>query len=918
MKNQIYLMCFLLSLHMTMFAQRQSYYKMQDGTTIFLERVDSLNYVKFKTQTAVTQRSRVLQKYNSSLSSSNTSYSMVRINNTLDLATLSTESEVEKVYPVYRYSDGTILTVTGEIFVKTNDGVVIEDVLDQLPVNYSNITLVQALDNTYHMSITETDCLDVCNRLADQNGVVYAEPDFVRFAQLSTNYTQWGLSNIVGEGIFAYDAWTITKGNSNVKIAVLDVGVELDHSDLKQNLLSGFDAVQDNVGGANGSPKKGDSHGTLCTGIIAALDNDQGITGVSPFCKIIPIRIAYGVGGTGIKMQDNWTVAAFTYAQNAGADILNCSWSKINPSSTVSNIINQVANNGRSGRGCTIVFSTGNDSLNAICYPAYLESVIAVGATDWFGNRSPFSNYGYGIDIVAPGENCYTTNIYNSYASASGTSFAAPHVAGVVALMLSVNPSLTRSQVAEILYSTCYKSSLYSFSTNAPYGAWNSELGYGLVNAYMAVGIARFEYSGAIREIDKYTYKVSSLPPNSRVEWSCNNDFVVTQQSDSVIRLVAKDYGKSAVLRAKVFFNNVLYKEFSKNISSPSALDIEGHIRDYISCCGLLPYKMNYIPYNASCDWTVSDNVDVDSKKDGEIRVSRAKGTSSGYWIEAKVNLNGRIYNKRKELTLMEKASIDMEILTDTYGPYGSRRFAFLADILDTNGKSMWSTPEATTIVWHCYRTENSGTEEEASIVTSGIIDNDFRFGRRLLCSKSIPHPGFTSLSITPIDPIEPPVIDPIQPYQVDIVMPSDPRCKLKVTLPDPSYEGIVTCVAYDDCTAFTMCRYLIDQDGATPYEGTDGIIVITPMTYQLSSPVPANDIISVKRTEFEVEGQQANLMPVKLLLYNDYGIVRATDATSDSAEISMNVSNLPDGTYYLNVVVGSNAVIRRIVTIKH
>ena len=65
-------------------------------------------------------------------------------------------------------------------------------------------------------------------------------------------------------------------------------------------------------------------------------------------------------------------------------------------------------------------------------------------------------------------------------------------------------------------------------------------------------------------------------------------------------------------------------------------------------------------------------------------------------------------------------------------------------------------------------------------------------------------------------------------------------------------------------------------------------------------------------------EGQQANLMPVKLLLYNDYGIVRATDATSDSAEISMNVSNLPDGTYYLNVVVGSNAVIRRIVTIKN
>ena len=85
MKNQIYMICFFLSLHMAVFAQRQSSYKLQDGRTIFLERVDTLNHVKFKTQTAVTQRSKVLQKYNSSLSSSNSSYSLVRINNILDI-----------------------------------------------------------------------------------------------------------------------------------------------------------------------------------------------------------------------------------------------------------------------------------------------------------------------------------------------------------------------------------------------------------------------------------------------------------------------------------------------------------------------------------------------------------------------------------------------------------------------------------------------------------------------------------------------------------------------------------------------------------------------------------------------------------------------------------------------------------------
>ena len=113
----------------------------------------------------------------------------------------------------------------------------------------------------------------------------------MRFVEKSSTSSQWPLESTEGSGIFAKEAWTISKGSPDIKIAVLDDGVELTHSDLKANLLKGFNAVTDNVTGTNGAPKPGDTHGTKCSGIIAAVDNNQGITGVAPHCKIIPIRI---------------------------------------------------------------------------------------------------------------------------------------------------------------------------------------------------------------------------------------------------------------------------------------------------------------------------------------------------------------------------------------------------------------------------------------------------------------------------------------------------------------------------------------------------------------------------------------------------------------------------------------------------
>jgi len=147
--------------------------------------------------------------------------------------------------------------------------------------------------------------------------------------------------------------------------------------------------------------------------------------------------------------------------------------------------------NGRSGKGCVVVFASGNDYQSTVGYPANCNpEVIAVGAISSSGMRASFSNYGSALDVVAPGEDVITTTTNSGYSSAiSGTSFACPLVAGVAALVLSVNPDLTQKQVADIIESTAKKCGNYSYTTQSGHtnGTWNNQMGYGLVDAYAAV-----------------------------------------------------------------------------------------------------------------------------------------------------------------------------------------------------------------------------------------------------------------------------------------------------------------------------------------------------------------------------------------------------------------------------------------------
>lgn len=345
---------------------------------------------------------------------------------------------------------------------------------------------------------------------------------------------QWGLNNTgqnggtAGIDINAPEAWTLTRGCNDIRVAVIDQGVDLDHPDLAANLFPGFDATDGGDGGINGDCWGNDAHGTCCAGIIGAVNNTIGTIGVAHNCRIIPIRVTYTRNGNEI-WDDDWVVSAINHAwEDDGADVLSCSWRYQNVVA-INTEINNALTSGRNNLGCVIVFAAGNNN-NSVNYPANSNpDIIAVGAMSPCGQRKRSSsniwevnsgvstdplgvscdnekwwgsNYGSELDLIAPGVFIPTTDIqgtggYNTasgtggnyYQTFNGTSSATPHVAGVAALILSINSGLTQDQVRDIIETTCSKVGSYTYSTvsGRSNGTWNNEVGYGCVNAFAAV-----------------------------------------------------------------------------------------------------------------------------------------------------------------------------------------------------------------------------------------------------------------------------------------------------------------------------------------------------------------------------------------------------------------------------------------------
>lgn len=244
---------------------------------------------------------------------------------------------------------------------------------------------------------------------------------------------QWNLSQI-----FAEIGWEITSGIEDVTIAILDSGVDPEHEDLKDRISYGFNAFENNdeFHDENG-------HGTHVAGIIAATTNNfTGIAGVSWFNPILPVKVLNEEAeGTALEVANG-----IRWATDHGAKVINMSLGDSFNSRIIHDAIRYAYKN-----DVTLIAAAGNDNVNTPMYPAAYEEVIAVSAVDEHRHKAIFSNYGEHIDVAAPGEHIPSTYLDNSYVMMSGTSMAAPHVAGLAGLIRSIKPELRNDEVADII-----------------------------------------------------------------------------------------------------------------------------------------------------------------------------------------------------------------------------------------------------------------------------------------------------------------------------------------------------------------------------------------------------------------------------------------------------------------------------------
>ncbi len=261
----------------------------------------------------------------------------------------------------------------------------------------------------------------------------------------------------------------------------IDQGVDLNHIDLASNISSlSYDTE------TNTSPSiVYGKHATHCAGIAAAIkDNEIQIAGVAPEASIVSISNPMTVStDTPIKLAEG-----IIWAYQHGVDIISNSWHYPTHHPAIDEAIENAFRYGRQGKGCIIVFASGNLGNDSKNYPANCnDTILAVGSINRTGARATSSNYGAKLDLVGPGVYILSTLPNDSIGYKSGTSMACPHVAGVAALILERNSELTVNQVNSIINSNAKKITGVNFNVTKPDGLWNNEYGYGLVDAYNSV-----------------------------------------------------------------------------------------------------------------------------------------------------------------------------------------------------------------------------------------------------------------------------------------------------------------------------------------------------------------------------------------------------------------------------------------------
>ncbi len=375
---------------------------------------------------------------------------------------------------------------------------------------YKGIIEVPEVSHTYIIEPevnTQQEFDQAFDSLRKDPSFEYIEPDQRVTVQMTPNDPYFSSSGSWGQSyndlyglqkISAPAAWDLATGNG-VTVAVVDTGIDNTHPDMAANVWNNLNEIPgngidddgngyiDDVWGwdfANGdnNPLDDHGHGTHVAGTIAAIGNNMtGIIGIAPGAKVIAVK-GMDQSGSGY---DSWLAEAIIYAANNGADVINNSWIGTGYSKVIEEAVNYAHS-----LGVVVVAAAGNDGKEVQdYYPAALNNVITVAASEYGDSPAYFSNWGNKIDVVAPGVDILSLrasgtsmgNVVGSYYTrADGTSMAAPQVAGLAALILSRHPEFSNEQVRQVI---CTSAKGYLSM------GFNLHKGYGRIDAFGAVSM---------------------------------------------------------------------------------------------------------------------------------------------------------------------------------------------------------------------------------------------------------------------------------------------------------------------------------------------------------------------------------------------------------------------------------------------
>lgn len=436
------------------------------------------------------------------------------------LDTLRQEADVEVGTHVYHIEGSDKpLVPTGEIHISFAYNVDAEE--QQLVMDEFHLHLVERRSSTSVIVCVTTQSpnpIKTAYFLEQSPMVLLAEPDldtlvdnYALAAPMDSLFVrQWQLQNKgyipndnyaikAGADAKVVDAWNRlgNRGSSDITIAVVDNGFDLQHPDLQGDIVAPFDFWTNSK---NLPPDGfGFTHGTPCAGVALARANGTGIVGAAPNAKFMPL--------SGTSFGWRATENIFNHCINNDADIISCSWGTTDPQFALNSLkeeaIRKATTDGRNGLGCVVLFAVGNDQLDYVSYYSAHPDVIAVAASTSKDDHAFYSNRGREVTICAPSNGDWPIiapkaswdagRWFDGISRSSlhkhfgGTSSATPLVAGICALILSANPKLTAKQVKEILIKTADK---IGFPSEYDSRGHSPRYGYGRVNADKAVAEA--------------------------------------------------------------------------------------------------------------------------------------------------------------------------------------------------------------------------------------------------------------------------------------------------------------------------------------------------------------------------------------------------------------------------------------------